>query len=49
MPFRWQDIIWTKDGLAYWCIYASVGLNDLTIVDQDNSTTEISLPYHIQP
>ena len=25
-----QAIIWTNDGLVYWCIYASLGLNELT-------------------
>ena len=26
---RWQAIIWTNNGLVYWCIYASLGLNEL--------------------
>ena len=30
MPVRQQAIIWTNDGLAYWCIYASLRLNELT-------------------
>ena len=29
-PNRWQAIISTIDGLDYWCIYASPGLNGLT-------------------
>ena len=29
-PTRRQSIIWTNDGLVYWRIYASLGLNDLT-------------------
>ena len=28
-PTRRQAIIWTSDGRVYWCIYASLGLNDL--------------------
>ena len=28
-PNRRQAIIWTSDGLVYWCIYASLGLNEL--------------------
>ena len=24
-----QTIIWTNDGLIYWCIYASLSLNEL--------------------
>ena len=30
VPNRWKAIIWTKVGLVYWCIYASLGLNELT-------------------
>ena len=26
-----QTIIWTNDGLVYWRIYASLGLNELMI------------------
>ena len=29
MPNRWQAIIWTNDGLVFWRIYASLGLNEL--------------------
>ena len=25
---RWQAIIWFNDGLVYWCIYVSLGLNE---------------------
>ena len=28
---RRQAIIWTKGGLVYWCIYASLSLNELII------------------
>ena len=28
---RWQAIIWTNDGLFYWCIYASLCLTELII------------------
>ena len=31
MPIRWQAIIWTNDGLVYWCIYAWLHPNDLNI------------------
>ena len=27
-PNRWQAITWTNDGLVYWHIYASLGLNE---------------------
>ena len=29
MPTRRQAIMWTNDGLGWWCIYASLGLNEL--------------------
>ena len=29
---RRQAIIWTSDGLVYWHIYASLGINELTVV-----------------
>ena len=28
-PNRRQAIIWTNDGIGYWCIYASLSLNEL--------------------
>ena len=28
-PIRRQSIFWIKDGLVYWCIYASLSLNEL--------------------
>ena len=28
-PDRRQAIVWAKDGLVYWCIYVSLGLNEL--------------------
>ena len=28
-PVRRQAIIWTNDGLVYWRVYASLGLNEL--------------------
>ena len=28
VPTRWQAIIWTNDGLGYWCIYPSLSLNE---------------------
>ena len=31
VPTRRQAIIWTNDGLAYWHIYASLGLNELLV------------------
>ena len=31
-PIRQQAIIWANDSLAYWRIYASLGLNDLANV-----------------
>ena len=42
VPNRWQAIIWTNDGLSYWRIYASLGLNELTVatlsVEECNET-----------
>ena len=29
-PIKQQAIIWANDGLAYWCKYASLSLNELT-------------------
>ena len=29
-PNRCQAIIWTNDGIVYWCIYVSLSLNELT-------------------
>ena len=29
VPTRQQTIIWSNDGLLYWCIYVSLGLNVL--------------------
>ena len=29
-PNRRQAIIWTNDGLVNWCIYVSLGLNELS-------------------
>ena len=31
-PNRRQAIIWTNDGLVYWRIYASVGLDELSVI-----------------
>ena len=31
-PVHHQAIIWTNDGLVYWCIYVSLSLDVLTIV-----------------
>ena len=28
-PTRWQSTIWTNDGIFYWRIYASLGLDEL--------------------
>ena len=32
MPNRWQAIIWINDGLGWWRMYASLGLNELNYV-----------------
>ena len=34
VPVRQQAIIWTNDGLVYWCIYASLGLNELSNAEE---------------
>ena len=36
MPIRQQAIIWSNDGLVYWCICASLGLNKLTMTIYDD-------------
>ena len=33
MPTRRQTIIWTNNGWFYWRIYASLGLNELTVME----------------
>ena len=39
-PIRQQAIIWTNDGIGYWCIYASLDLNELnSIVPADGLAT----------
>ena len=30
-PKRWQTIIWTDGGIFYWCIYVSLGGNELIV------------------
>ena len=35
-PIRRQAIIWSNDGLVYWCICASLGLNKLTMTMYDD-------------
>ena len=32
-PNRQQAVIWTNDGLVYWCIYSSFCLNEFTLLD----------------
>ena len=47
-PTRQQEaIIWTNDSLVYWCIYLSLGHNELNPIGLDNF-----IPYgmvHISP
>ena len=31
VPNKWQAISWSSDGLVYWRIYASLGLNELKV------------------
>ena len=31
VPNRQQAMIWTNDGIAHWCMYASLTLNESTI------------------
>ena len=33
-PTRRQAIIWNNDGLAYWRIYASLGIDELTLINE---------------
>ena len=42
---RWQVIIWTNDGIVYWCIYASLDLSDLK---NENSTTMTNIDFKSQ-
>ena len=32
MPARWKTIIWSNDGLVYWCIHVSLGLHELRLM-----------------
>ena len=34
-PFRRQAIIWTKGCLVYYCLYATLGLNESHNLDSD--------------
>ena len=43
-PKRWQAIIWTNDGIVYWRIYASLGLNELRVTLKCYNKTK--LPEH---
>ena len=43
-PIRQQVIIWANDCLAYWCIYASLGINELKLYRKwfhDNNFSDI--------
>ena len=44
MSIRQQAIIWANDGLAYWCMYASLGLNQLITCQ-----TKLKHNYHLPP
>ena len=39
----WQAIIWTNDGLIYWCIYASLSLNELNCQEIDGLMQDCSI------
>ena len=48
VPTRRQAIIWTKDGIVYWRIYASHGLDELTLLmlkPEDRSIPWLLLPW----
>ena len=55
MPTRQQAIIWTNDGIVYWCIYVSLSLNELMEsphinslwLSHDLSGLEISGNFHL--
>ena len=32
----------TNDGLVYWCMYASIGLNELIVSRQDRSEKDVT-------
>ena len=51
-PSRRRAIIWTKDGLVYWCIYTSLGLDEWNMLEiisiQGNSVNTSSyIQYHL--
>ena len=39
---RHQAFIWTNDVLDYWCIYASLGLNELTLKHRETHGCVVS-------
>ena len=44
---RRQAILWTNDGIVYWCIYTSLGLNELNEYDYVIVSVLISYLYLI--
>ena len=46
-PIRWQAITWSNDGLAYWCIYSSVGLSELNQTKFTENVIQKATEYHI--
>ena len=53
MAWHWEVIVWTKDGLAYWRIYASLGLEDLRArlpfisVNDDNQFDKCGIKFPV--
>ena len=46
---RRQAIIWTIDGITYWCIYASLGLHELNNIAKWNCIEWLTKTGNIQP
>ena len=44
-PNRREAIIWTSDDLVCWHIYASLGLNELTLYNDDKQTRSESMAF----
>ena len=42
-PNRRQAIIWTNDGLIWWRIYASLGLNELVLISITTSVADVQI------
>ena len=44
---EWKAIIWTNVGMLYWCIYASLSLNELIDSATKKSDWKYVVLYHL--